>query len=146
MQRDLEAIFVDFDPIDGIRYELLRVKGVYIGLREGFERSGLRKAPEGRFDKGIIDRRAALKERNVRVEAGKAWEVSFFRKASIAVVTYIIAVVAMYFVGINDYFTNAIKIPAAGALLFSDNRFATLEPGEPVHAGVASVAASLWWN
>src|SRR5207244_11139183 len=46
----------------------------------------------------------------------------------------------------NDYFTNAIKIPAAGALLFSDNRFATLEPGEPVHAGVPSVAASLWWN
>jgi len=49
-------------------------------------------------------------------------------------------------VPVNDYFTNALKIPAAGAAYFSNNRFATLEPGETKHAGVNSVAASLWWN
>lgn len=45
----------------------------------------------------------------------------------------------------NDYFTNATKVPAAGAVYLANNRFATLEPGEPTHA-VATAAASLWWS
>ena len=59
---------------------------------------------------------AALKERNVRVEAGKAWEVSGFRKASIAVVTYIVAAIALYFIGITNYFLSAL-IPTIGYIL-----------------------------
>lgn len=50
----------------------------------------------------------------------------------------------------NDYFTNAAKIPADGAfgdhLALGTNKFATLEFGEPRHAGVGTVAASIWWN
>jgi hypothetical protein len=49
-------------------------------------------------------------------------------------------------VPVNDYFTNATKVPPGGALYLSNNKFATMEPGEPKHAGVTNVAASLWWN
>ncbi len=37
-------------------------------------------------------------------------------------------------------------MPAAGATYLSNNRFATIEPGEPAHNGDGSVAASLWWQ
>lgn len=46
----------------------------------------------------------------------------------------------------NDFFTNSIKVPAAGSNYVTLNKAATLETGEPVHAGVQSVAASLWWT
>jgi len=46
----------------------------------------------------------------------------------------------------NDHFTNATKVPVAGTNYLTSNRRATLETREPVHAGVGSVAASLWWN
>jgi subtilisin family serine protease len=46
----------------------------------------------------------------------------------------------------NDDFVNAIKIPAQGARITSNNRLATIQPGEPFHAGIPSVAATLWWN
>ncbi len=46
----------------------------------------------------------------------------------------------------NDFFTGSIKVKAAGGALTANNRFATLEPGEPVHAGVTNDAASLWWT
>jgi len=45
----------------------------------------------------------------------------------------------------NDYFTNATKVPAAGDVYLANNRFATLETGEPTHA-VGTAAASLWWS
>jgi hypothetical protein len=41
---------------------------------------------------------------------------------------------------------NALKIPPAGARITSNNRLATIEPDEPFHAGVPSVAATLWWT
>ena len=47
---------------------------------------------------------------------------------------------------LNDNFTNAIKAPVAGASYLSNNRFATLETGEPYHDGDPNRAASLWWN
>src|SRR5438876_5559063 len=46
----------------------------------------------------------------------------------------------------NDNFANAAKLPGAGALVLSNNKFATIESVEPFHAGVATVAASLWWT
>ena len=48
----------------------------------------------------------------------------------------------------NDLFVNATKIPAqgtAGVPITSNNKFATTEVGEPMHANTPSVA-SLWWN
>lgn len=47
----------------------------------------------------------------------------------------------------NDYFTNAIKVLAGGAVYLSNNRFATLEgTNEPPHNGSPDAAASLWWT
>lgn len=46
----------------------------------------------------------------------------------------------------NDYFTNATKVPAAGGTYFANNRFATLEDGEPHHASVDTAVGSLWWS
>ncbi|MHB8524350.1 MAG: InlB B-repeat-containing protein [Limisphaerales bacterium] len=46
----------------------------------------------------------------------------------------------------NDNFANAIKIPAAGGFVTGTNNYATIEPGEPFHAQVVTVASSVWWN
>ncbi|MBP7825407.1 MAG: S8 family serine peptidase [Verrucomicrobia bacterium] len=46
----------------------------------------------------------------------------------------------------NDNFDSPGKIPAGGAALITTTRFATMEPGEPKHAGVSSVDHSLWWT
>ncbi len=46
----------------------------------------------------------------------------------------------------NDDFVNASKVAATGADIISDNRFASIESEEPLHAGVPSREASLWWK
>jgi hypothetical protein len=46
----------------------------------------------------------------------------------------------------NDYFANATKAPVAGALYLANNKYATMETGEPRHAGLLGTAGSLWWN
>jgi hypothetical protein len=46
----------------------------------------------------------------------------------------------------NDFFTNATKVPVGGEVYYANNRFGTMEPGEPRHAGATNVAASLWWS
>ena len=46
----------------------------------------------------------------------------------------------------NDYFTNATKVPVGGDTYFANNRFATLETGEPRHNGSSNAVASLWWS
>jgi len=59
---------------------------------------------------------AAIKERNSRVEAEKAWEVSGFRKAVIAVVTYVLASLVLYFIGVPNFYLSAL-IPTLGYIL-----------------------------
>ncbi len=46
----------------------------------------------------------------------------------------------------NDDFADAAKVPPGGAVYISNNKLATLEPGEPAHAGLLSAVGSLWWN
>jgi len=58
----------------------------------------------------------AIKERNRRVEADKAWEASGTRKVLIAVLTYIVVVIFFYFVGIPRPFVNSI-VPTIGFIL-----------------------------
>ncbi len=59
---------------------------------------------------------AAIKQRNARVEADKAWETSLARKAIIAAGTY--AVSALFLLSINaDNALLAALVPAAGFLL-----------------------------
>jgi polyferredoxin len=57
-----------------------------------------------------------IQERNARVEADKAWETSLFRKVLVAAITYVIASVAMYSIGVEDFYFGAI-IPTIGFLL-----------------------------
>lgn len=58
----------------------------------------------------------ALKERNARVEADKAWETSWARRLFIAAVTYIIAAFYMGYVGLGNAFLGAF-VPTGGYLL-----------------------------
>jgi hypothetical protein len=57
-----------------------------------------------------------IKERNDRVEIDKAWEVSFVRKISIIIITYLIAVSFLFFIGNSNPLINAI-IPVIGYIL-----------------------------
>ena len=47
---------------------------------------------------------------------------------------------------LNDYFTNATKVPIGGAAYLANNQYATIETNEPYHDGDPNRAASLWWN
>lgn len=58
----------------------------------------------------------ALKERNFRVEADKAWEVSGTRVLSIIFVTYVIAGIFLYMIGVQKFFLHAL-VPVAGYYL-----------------------------
>jgi len=58
----------------------------------------------------------ALKERNRRVEAEKAWEMSNFRIASIAAVTYVVAAIVLYSIGVANFLLAAF-VPALGYIL-----------------------------
>ena len=55
-----------------------------------------------------------IKERNLRVEGDKAWEVSYFRVLLIAGIVYIIEL--RYYIGSESYFLNAF-VPAIGFLI-----------------------------
>ena len=57
-----------------------------------------------------------IKERNLRVEANKAWEVSKTRKVLIAIFTYIVIVLFFWSMGLPSPFVNAI-VPTLGFVL-----------------------------
>jgi hypothetical protein len=57
-----------------------------------------------------------IKERNLKVEADKAWETSFFRKTLIAILTYAVMVLFFYFAYLPNPFINAI-VPTIGFAL-----------------------------
>lgn len=57
-----------------------------------------------------------LKERNRKVEADKAWETSKTRSLSIILITYIIASLVMYFIGVQKFWLDSI-IPTLGFTL-----------------------------
>ena len=54
-----------------------------------------------------------IKERNKRVEANKAWEVSITRKIIIALMTYIIIVIFLWSINAPKPWLNAI-VPTVG--------------------------------
>lgn len=57
-----------------------------------------------------------LKERNRRVEADKAWEVSVFRKSLVALLTYVVTALVFYIIGVDKYLLSAF-VPTVGYLL-----------------------------
>ncbi len=58
----------------------------------------------------------AIKDRNKKVEANKAWETSWTRKASLVLVTYIVVTLCLYVIHNSQPFINAI-IPSVGFFL-----------------------------
>jgi hypothetical protein len=57
-----------------------------------------------------------IKQRNKRVEADKAWEISFFRRIVIALMTYILVVLFLWTIDIENSWLNAI-VPTIGFVL-----------------------------
>ena len=57
-----------------------------------------------------------IKNRNLKVEIDKAWEISFSRKILIAILTYFVIVLFFIFANFSKPFTNAIA-PTIGFLL-----------------------------
>jgi len=57
-----------------------------------------------------------LKDRNKKVEANKAWEISFTRKLLLATITYLIAAFTLIEINNNSPWLNAL-IPALGFYL-----------------------------
>ena len=57
-----------------------------------------------------------IKERNKRVEANKAWERSGFRIFLVASITYIIAAIILYFIGVANFLLSAL-VPTVGYFL-----------------------------
>jgi hypothetical protein len=58
----------------------------------------------------------ALKERNRRVEGDKAWEVSYGRTISIALITYFVAVAVLYTIEVENFLFAAL-VPTFGYVL-----------------------------
>ena len=68
------------------------------------------------IDNSIEKRLKEIENRNKRVEADKAWETSWTRKISIAILTYLFVVAYLYFVIKIDPWLNAL-VPVVGYLL-----------------------------
>ena len=64
----------------------------------------------------IEERVKRIEERNKRVEADKAWETSVFRRIVIAVMTYIIAALFLWVIGVDNYWLSAL-VPTGGFVL-----------------------------
>ena len=58
----------------------------------------------------------SIKERNARVEADKAWEVSWTRRIIVALLTYLVIVLFIFVLNLPNPFISAL-IPTAGFLL-----------------------------
>jgi hypothetical protein len=57
-----------------------------------------------------------IKERNAKVEADKAWEISWSRKIIVAILTYVVVVILFYFARLPRPFVGAI-VPTIGFVL-----------------------------
>ena len=57
-----------------------------------------------------------IKIRNQNVQAGKAWEQSGVRLFSIALITYVIASIVLYFIHVPNFYLSAL-VPVIGYLL-----------------------------
>jgi nicotinamide riboside transporter PnuC len=64
----------------------------------------------------IENRLAAIENRNAKVELDKAWETSWTRRLSIAVLTYAVIVIYLFVINNSAPFINA-AVPVVGFLL-----------------------------
>ncbi len=68
------------------------------------------------MDEDLRNALAAIKIRNARVEADKAWETSKTRRGVLAAMTYILAVILFIIINAPNPFLTAL-VPAAAYLL-----------------------------
>lgn len=68
------------------------------------------------MSKAIEKRLEAIEARNEKVETDKAWETSWTRKISIAILTYLVVVAYLHFVIGIEPWLNAL-VPVVGFLL-----------------------------
>ena len=68
------------------------------------------------MNKTIDERISAIEQRNKKVELDKAWETSWTRRASIALLTYIVVLTYLFLIHNEHPFINA-AVPTAGFLL-----------------------------
>ncbi len=64
----------------------------------------------------IEQRVASIEERNRRVEADKAWEVSWTRRLSIAALTYLTSLLFLWLIDIEHFALSAL-VPTGGYML-----------------------------
>lgn len=62
----------------------------------------------------------SIRQRNLRVEADKAWEVSAARITSICVITYVFAALLLFSIGSERFWLNAL-VPVLGFYLSSQS-------------------------
>jgi xanthosine utilization system XapX-like protein len=64
----------------------------------------------------VEERLNKIEERNRKVELDKAWETSLVRILSVGIITYVIAVIALFMIKAPNPFLNAL-IPTLGFIL-----------------------------
>ncbi len=64
----------------------------------------------------IEDRLAAIEARNAKVETEKAWETSWVRRGSVALITYIVISIMLMIVGHDGAWIHSL-VPVIGYLL-----------------------------
>ncbi len=64
----------------------------------------------------IESRIQALESRNVRVECDKAWEISWTRRISVLLITYVILSIYMMLLGLENWYLHAF-VPTCGYFL-----------------------------
>jgi len=64
----------------------------------------------------VEERIASIEERNIRVQMDKAWETSLMRRAVIAAITYVTALILMFVMAAPQPFLAAL-VPMCGYLL-----------------------------
>jgi hypothetical protein len=57
-----------------------------------------------------------IKQRNQKVEADKAWETSLFRKIIITLMTYLVVVLFLWTIKVDNHWLNAL-VPTGGFVL-----------------------------
>jgi hypothetical protein len=64
----------------------------------------------------IVRELELIKQRNARVEADKAWEVSAVRVAAISATTYVCAALLLWLIGVERFWLSAL-VPVVGFYL-----------------------------
>ena len=94
---------------------LIHINGMNVKLEygDGIEQ---RASYNLRMEEHIGETIERMLDRNARVEAEKAWEQSYARIGSIALITYACVAVVLYIIGVEQYLVSAI-VPVIGYLL-----------------------------